>query len=35
MSLFAAANEFANGTYIITLTDEAGNVGSEKVEVVR
>jgi hypothetical protein len=35
MSLFAAANEFANGTYIITRTDEAGNVGSEKVEVVR
>jgi hypothetical protein len=27
--------EFANGTYILTITDEEGRVGSEKVEVVR
>ena len=34
MRLFAAANITA-GTYIITLTDENGNTGSEKIEVVR
>jgi len=34
MSLFAAANITA-GTYILTLTDQDGNTGSKKIEVVK
>jgi len=32
--IFEFELEFANGTYIITLTDQDGNTGSEKIEVV-
>jgi len=35
MSLFAAANVLANGSYILSLTDEKGNTGSEKMEVLK